>query len=315
MRLICAIIISFNPDLNRLREVLSAVSPQVDRVQIVDNGSSEVEGLVALVGLFQSCSLMTLSGNLGVGAALNLGIYTALSAGYDTALLMDQDSIPSPTMVGDLQHGLRWIISQGEHVAAIGPRFFDRHSGKLSRHVVFASWHIRRIDCRSDNQPLPVDFLITSGSLVPLDAFAVIGGFNEELFIDHVDTEWVLRARSKGYRVFGDCTAVMEHDLGEYRRRIWLGRWREVPIHKPFRYYYTFRNSIWLRRRAYAPEDWRRADAVRMVQLFVFMTIFHPHRLLVIKMMWRGLQDGLRGRMGPSADIRARGLTHEKTNS
>lgn len=263
-----------------------------------------MQGLVALVASFQACYLLALGRNRGIGAALNQGIGAVKDVGCDAVVLMDQDSIPSPTMVGDLHRGLRWLMDQGERVAAIGPRFFDRHSGQLSRHVVFAGWRVGRIDCRSDHQPLAVDFLITSGSLVPLDTLAVIGGFNEELFIDHVDTEWVLRAQSKGYRAFGDCTAVMEHDLGEYRRRIWLGRWREVPVHKPFRYYYIYRNSIWLRRQPYTTAVWKRVDATRLMQIFGFMTLFHPQRLTVLKMIWRGWQDGLRGRMGRADLVR-----------
>ncbi|MBU6460912.1 MAG: hypothetical protein KGQ58_08585, partial [Proteobacteria bacterium] len=30
--------------------------------------------------------------------------------------------------------------------------------------------------------------------------------------------------QSNGYRVFGDCTAIMKYDFGEYRQRIWLRR-------------------------------------------------------------------------------------------
>ena len=59
----------------------------------------------------------------------------------------------------------------------------------------------------------------------------------EALFIDQVDTEWCLRARSMGYRVFGACGAILEHRLGEAYYRIWFGRWRQLPRHKPFRYY------------------------------------------------------------------------------
>lgn len=243
-------------------------------------------------------TLLHLGRNLGIGAALNYGVSEARSAGCDAILLMDQDSVASETMVSDLSRGLLRLLARGIKVAAIGPRFIDRESGNLSRHVAFAGWRVGRIDCHSPEQPVEVDFLITSGSLIPLDALSTVGPFDEGLFIDHVDTEWVLRAQAKGYHVFGDCTAVMEHDLGEWRRRIWLGRWREVPIHKPFRYYYIFRNSIWLRRQPQASAAWKRVDATRLLQIFGFMMMFHPQRLAVLKMMIRGIRDGTKRRMG-----------------
>ena len=38
--------------------------------------------------------------------------------------------------------------------------------------------------------------LISSGCLIPLSAIDTIGEMDEELFIDHVDTDWFLRAKS-----------------------------------------------------------------------------------------------------------------------
>jgi rhamnosyltransferase len=293
-----AVIITFNPDPKRLVIVLSSLSRQVERVVVVDNGSDNSEELATIVAALPNGALFPLGRNLGIGAALNHGVCEARAAGCDAVLLMDQDSIPSATMVSDLSRGLLHLLARGPKVAAIGPRFINRESGSLSRHVAFAGWRVGRIDCHSAEQPVEVDFLITSGSLIPLDAVNAVGPFDEGLFIDHVDTEWVLRAQAKGYRVFGDCTALMEHDLGEWRRRIWLGRWREVPIHKPFRYYYIFRNSIWLRRQPHASAEWKRVDAMRLVQIIGFMTLFHPQRITVLRMILRGLKDGLRDRMG-----------------
>jgi len=73
------------------------------------------------------------------------------------------------------------------------------------------------------------DFLLSSGSLVPLDVIDKVGGMEEELFIDQVDTEWCLRARSMGYRVFGAFGAILEHRLGEAHARAWFDRWPHLP--------------------------------------------------------------------------------------
>lgn len=295
---ICAIVVTFNPSLERLAVVLSSLQTQVDRIHVIDNGSENSDRLASMVSLISGVYLLQMDCNLGVGAALNCGAASAIAVGCDFLLLLDQDSVPAITMVADLTRGLRVLLEMGCKLAAIGPRFVNRHSKKISCHVVFSGWHVGRVDCVSTYQPVEVDFLITSGSLIPVKSFREIGLFDENLFIDHVDTEWVLRARAKGYCFFGDCAAVMEHDLGEWRRRIWLWRWREVPIHKPFRYYYIFRNSIWLRGQPYATRVWKRVDAMRLVQLVVFMTLFHPQRFSVLRMVGRGVYDGWRGALG-----------------
>ncbi len=126
---------------------------------------------------------------------------------------------------------------------------------------------------------------------------------DESLFIDHVDTEWCLRAQSSGFRIFGVCDAVMTHSLGERRRDVWFLRERTVPFHQPFRYYYMFRNAVLLYRRKYIPVRWKLADVVKCLKVVVFFSFAAPNRLGCLKMMALGLIDGLKGvsgrRIGP----------------
>ena len=96
-----------------------------------------------------------------------------------------------------------------------------------------------------------IRMLISSGALFPREALLELGLMDEGLFIDHIDTEWFLRAKDRGWRVFGVCDAVMDHGLGERTVMVWLGRWRYLPVHQPFRYYYIYRNSVLLYRRSY----------------------------------------------------------------
>lgn len=292
------IIVTFNPDINRLHTVLDSISPQVEMVLVVDNGSSNSNELQLVIEMFSTVYLLSVGRNLGIGAALNIGVKAIYSAAFDAILLLDQDSIPSDTMVQDLVCGLHQKIHSDITVAAIVPRFIDRHNGHMSRHVKFAGWRVARVDCKSKKQPVEIDVLITSGSLIPIDVLQKIGKFNENLFIDLVDTDWVLRAQYLGLHVYGDCNATMEHDLGENRRRIWFGRWRDVPIHKPFRYYYMFRNSIWLRKQPHARAEWKHIETLKLLQMFSFMMIFHPQRCLTLRMMLLGIWDGLCGKTG-----------------
>lgn len=295
---VCAIVVAFNPDIGRLRVVLDTLEQQVGRIVVVDNGSENFDDLGLLVARLSNAVLLALGQNLGVGAALNRGIEVASADKFDAVLLMDQDSVPSTTLVSDLMRTLESVLLLERRVAAIGPRFVDRHSGGLSHHIVFSGWRIKRIECNSVSERVEVDFLITSGSLILISTLEVVGRFDESLFIDHIDTEWMLRARYHGFHVYGDCRAIMEHDLGEFRRQMWFLRQRDIPIHKPFRYYYMVRNSLLLRRLPHASVSWRRIDALRLLKIAVFMCWFHPQRWAVCRMMLDGLRDGLRGRTG-----------------
>ncbi|MBB5413929.1 rhamnosyltransferase [Paraburkholderia sp. HC6.4b] len=290
---VAAIIVSFQPDLARLGELLKSVASQTDSVVLVDNGSSEdVAGFVAALG-DSRLNVLPLGKNLGIAAAHNVGIRWARERGAKYVLLMDQDSVPEPRMVAALKLAHEDLVAGGDKVAAIGPRFRDPQTGHLAPHVRFGRIRFAPVACEPGQPVVLTDLLISSGSLISIDVLDAVGGMDEEFFIDQVDTEWVLRARAKGYQVWGHCEASMSHSLGEQRRRVWLGRWREIPLHKPFRYYYMFRNSVLLQRRDYPCWAWRRVDTVRLLQMFVFLVMFHPQRFQALQSMLRGLWDGV----------------------
>lgn len=156
----------------------------------------------------------------------------------------------------------------------------------------------KRILCTNPFEYIRADFLISSGSLISLSALNAIGDMDETLFIDHIDTEWCLRAQSKGFQIYGICEAIMLHTLGDKQIRIWWKRWRSISCHQPFRYYYMFRNSALLWQRANIPIAWKNADRLRIFYLLFFFSIFSPNRIANLKMMLKGLAHGLCGISG-----------------
>ncbi len=288
---------TFHPDAARLARAVQALQQQGCSIVLVDNGGNVDPRDVGADGAIPYFQRM--ERNVGIGAALNAGIAIARTIGATHVLLMDQDSVPRPGMLTRLLAHASALNRRGVRLAAIGPRFADATSGRLSQHVRFARWHVGRIECGASEDAVEVDYLISSGSLIELKTVDLVGQMDETLFIDHVDTEWILRARALGLRAYGACDACMEHELGEFRRRIWLLRWRDTPIHKPFRYYYIFRNSLALYRRSYMPRAWIRVDAVRLLQILVYMSLFHPQRWQFLRMALRGIRDAIAGREGP----------------
>ena len=171
-------------------------------------------------------------------------------------LLLDQDSLPRKNMVEKLVTAFDQLSQTIEKVVAVGSHYKGSRTGHPSFFVQFNWFRFRKCFCNreEDGQIIPADMLISSGCLIPLSAIDTIGEMDEELFIDHVDTDWFLRAKSLGWRSYGVCDALMEHALGEQTLRIWWGRWRYLPLHQPFRYYYIYRNSLLLYRRKYSDQ-------------------------------------------------------------
>lgn len=304
MKDIIAVIVTYHPNEQVLQKQLNALLPQVDGVVIVDNASPEDKRswLRDLSVSNESIHLIELVENFGIAKAQNEGILWAKAQVAAFVLIMDQDSLPADDMVSLLFKDYQKLVGAGVKVSAIGPKFIDEDSGRMMHHVRFGWLSVARIKPNPDRLYTPVDFLISSGSLIPIAVLDDVGLMDESLFIDHVDTEWILRAKSKGFLAYGHCKALMYHSLGEHRMRFWFGRWRDIPIHKPFRYYYIFRNSIVLHKRDYMGWHWKWVDLIRLFQVTVFMGIVANERRKKIKMIWKGIIAGIRGDSGKMPD-------------
>lgn len=305
IRNVHAVVVTFNPIFEVLYEELHSIALQVQYIWLVDNASSQSLGpWIDKVRLFCNIQLLQMSENLGIGAAQNAGIKRACSAGATHVLILDQDSQPMPDMVGQLLLASDHLQSMNLRIAALAPVYEDRQTGTKSGFVRLGWFDYKKLYVTSDQSPVEVDFVISSGSLIPIGAIHEIGLIDEALFIDHVDTEWCMRALSKEFKLFGVPSARMYHSLGDKRKRVWFLRWRNVPYHSPFRYYYMLRNGVLLQKRPYIPWKWRIGEFMRHWQMLVFFGFWGEGSFKRLAMMLRGLRDGFKGVHGPMTQSR-----------
>jgi rhamnosyltransferase len=212
-------------------------------------------------------------------------------------LLLDQDSVPLAGMTQALLDGLHALERKGVRVACVGPRLKlvgCDHASPFRR----LGWLGPRIDRgAAPGAPAECDYLIASGTLVPVAVLDEVGGMEEALFIDQVDTEWCCRARALGYRVFGVPDAMLDHRVGEGVRWIWLGRWRRLFAQKPVRYYYIFRNTLVLMRRGYVGAKFVPFHLAWLAAMLAVFGIF-GRRPEALGMMLKGIAHGALGRSG-----------------
>lgn len=294
-----AVVVTFHPDHNKLNDLILALVPQVSRVVVVDNGSASTT-LDWLRGhaLADSIKLIALGNNAGLAFAQNVGIKTLRLLGSNYVILFDQDSAPESGMVAKLLAVVHAKTASGIKLGAVAPVYKAADAESFSGFVRLGWLDFQRVGCAAGVEAVEAHFLISSGTLIPMAVIDDVGDMEDQLFIDHVDTEWCFRAQAKGYVLFGVCGARMNHHLGNRRQRVWLFRWREVPHHSPFRYYYIFRNSVLLQRRAYMPFRWKLADAYRCIRAIAYFGIFSSARCATLCMMCKGIWHGIRGLSG-----------------
>lgn len=302
IRRVFAVVVTYLPEVHALTRLLTALAPQVARVVVVDNSPEDdirVQFLCAELG-FPMIELIRLGSNRGIAKALNIGIEAARSAGATHVLLSDQDSEPAADMVQGLLRAEVDLRRHSARIGAVGSSFTNVNSGKLFPfHVMVKGRPLYGRRSASKEEPhVEVITLITSGTLVPMAVFDEVGLMREDFFIDCVDTEWCYRARAHGYLLYGTAWATMVHRMGDATLRFWFFGWIKGNVHSPLRIYYQTRNLVRLQFNGYRGIRWR----IRII--WSFSAIFYCHvfygsaRRASLRMVLRGLYDGLRGRMG-----------------
>ncbi|ACD15302.1 glycosyltransferase family 2 protein [Paraburkholderia phytofirmans] len=285
-----AVVVFYNPDAacieraNRLAARMHCV--------VVDN--TPAMRPASELGLDGAIEYLPNGENAGIATAINQGIEALIRGGFDMAIIFDQDSEPPASLFTELPKVIDAANASGERVALAGPAYEDARLRGLAPFVRFKWGTLERIVPQGD-QPIDVDFLISSGSCINLRWWSSIGPMDDALFIDFVDLEWCVRAKQKGYRVLGVPWVHMSHELGGEPVRI-LGR--AYPMHSPLRHYYLFRNAIVLIRRSYVPWTWKSSELVKFPVRLLIYSLMPSQRLAHLKMALLGMWDGIRGRLG-----------------
>lgn len=293
-----AVVVTYCPDVAKFERVIEAITTQVAHLVVVDNGSPQsivmqVRALCAQYGAL----LLEEPVNVGIASAQNRGTKLLLADACDYVLFLDHDSVPGAEMVAELVRADTALRSDGQRVGAVGPVCEDFRTGAQWPFVRLEGIFVRRIACSPQCPAVRTDFLIASGSLIHRAVFEAVGMMNEAFFIDHVDTEWCLRASAKGYSMFGVCAARLDHELGDRIVRLWFLRWREVPVHSPVRMYYMFRNTLQMLAKTPMRWSWRAVHVYRLAQFLVFYSVLVKPRATYWRAMLYGVIDCVQQRM------------------
>jgi len=257
---------------------------QVSGVVVVDNNSGSAE-LSALKQMSSELGvhLILNNENLGIGAALNQGVRWAAEQGYTWVLMLDQDTVVAGDMVSTLA-AVYEEFPEKEKLAVIGSNYRDSNGGNL-----FIP--INQGDERSWQE---VKTVITSGSLVSLAAYSALGPFREEFFMDCVDLEYCLRARSHGFRIVMTRKPLMDHALGATTMHTLPWKGTGTSNHLPVRRYYMTRNHIVLVREYLRKEPvWAISTLYSRLKSTILICLFEKNKFRKLGFTAIGIFDGL----------------------
>ena len=295
--MIAAVVVLYHPSIDLLDQLLRSVIEQVDMAFVIDNTPEPFEETDALVARFAPrATYIPLLDNVGIAAAQNLGINRSIAASCSHVLLLDQDSALPPKMVDNLLAAEEALLREGKEVAAVGPQFIDEKSGRPSPAIRHHYFRIEKLylDPKSSIS-VETDHMIASGAIIRTSALDRVGLMREDFFIDWVDIEWCMRARSLGLKSYYVPSVVMKHSVGDSVVSV-LGR--DVHVHNDLRNYYMLRNAIYLFRLKSTGLKWKINFAPRIPCYVLLYPMLSKHRVQNLRFVFRAIWDGVLGRLG-----------------
>jgi rhamnosyltransferase len=280
-----AVVVTFNPDAG-LPARVARIAAQADRVVVVDN-ASDVASLAALNALTHLSNIEVIRNatNRGVATALNQGVALATAGHCGWVWLFDQDSIPHDGMLAALR-AVYANVPAPASVAIVGTDVANQRAWSGTDSV----WK---------GSPLWIErkSVITSGSLVPIAVLRRLGPFRDDFFIDHVDTEYCLRARAHGLKVLALRQTLMEHAIGAPSTHRIGTRGTSTSNHSASRRYYMTRNlSVVVRSYSGADPSWAVSAIATWAKSTILMLAYERDRIAKLRATLRGLVEGWRMR-------------------
>lgn len=268
--MIAAGIVTYNPDMKRLRDNIYAVIGQVSSIVIIDNASDNIGDILSLTDEVGNIQCIRNNINCGIAQALNMIFEKCMGEGYEWVLTLDQDSICPLNMIEEYKK------SMDVNIAILCPKVIDLNM---------------RNEVHEDKNNFFVKRCITSGSLTNIKAWNAINGFDEKMFIDAVDFDFCDRLGKCGYRILQINSVKMMHEIGYTQKKKFLFFHVLVRNHSAFRKYYIAKNIVYLDRKNECI-TYPVSTILREIKLLFIVLFYEKDKVHKIKEIMRGMSDG-----------------------
>lgn len=243
---IAAGIVLYNPNIDRLKQLLAIITRMVDKVFLYNNSSDSFDFI--LESYKDKLVYLSEGKNLGIAYALNKIMEKAQMYNYDWVITLDQDTLIPETLVDSFRPFLN-----EKDVAIVCPQVIDKRREYMQLNS-------------AENEVSEINDCITSASCTNVRIWKKIGGFDEWLFIDFVDNDFCKRAILSGFRILRVNGVVIDQEFGIIEPKspkavkFWIGLSKVSKIHNiaklsyrkkvsPMRVYYVHRNLLYLNKK------------------------------------------------------------------
>lgn len=272
---ICAGIVLYNPDLDRLNENIMSIYDQVDEIIIVDNNSENINMVLNKYVDLVKIQIVKNDKNIGIAKALNQIMKVGEGKGYKWILTLDQDSVCPKNLINEYKKYISF-----KNVAIISPTIIDRNK-------------IYNCNEEEEQEYKYVDNCITSASLTNCNIWRAVGGYDEKMFIDWVDFEFCKRILLNDYKIIKINNVKLIHEVGKITSHKFFIWNINCMNHSAFRKYYMARNNIYMFKKY--PSFKNLILAIRRnIKLILMVLFFEIDKKNKLKYILNGIYAGIK---------------------
>lgn len=278
-------IVSFNPDISRLKENICAIANQVHNVVVFDNGSGNQKEVLGCASQFDNVEVIISEKNIGIAAALNRLMQWGYEKNYLWMLSLDHDSVCNNSYVSNMIP----YLSVEPKLGIVAPIIVDRGVGVVGHDPKGKYAH--------------VNTCITSGAFTNMKAWKKIGEYDESMFIDSVDFEFCYRMRKNGYGVIQVSEVKLLHELGQSEMRRFLFWKVRVSSHSAFRDYYIAKNNVYYPMKHHLWLHFIRGN-FRNLGMLGIVGLYERDKMKKAREIFRGWKDAYKSKIGRQHKIK-----------
>ena len=219
----------------------------------------------------------------GIAGAQALAVNFLLEKNIaDYVVFIDQDSNVALDYPNSICHEYK-LISMKFPLAVLGPTVIHKDDGVEYRSVIHKDKHL-------NYGFIPRRDVISSGSCIRLTLFNSTIKIDKSLFIDYVDFDLCWQAEKQGLICGITNTVKIKHKVGQ--RELSLGKYKVI-LSNPNRYFFQYRNYLWLLKRRYVPLQWKAATGIKLLLRLFYLPITVKDGKSCFKYMVKGIYAGL----------------------
>ena len=271
------VIVAYNPDAT-LDRLVNACSKEFTLVAVIFNSPALTD-----FDSYGNVVVVQNNDNVGLSKGLNQGVQLCIdhASNLKWCVTFDQDTEILSNFSRVLEEQIE-ILGDQRDETIIGQNYINHDRSKKA----YATSGFIRL-----NRPI-----VTSGTAYPLKIFQDIGFFDEQLFIEGIDTEFCLRILDRNRSIYVGSEVAMIHGSGNDQSVNLLGRVINVSGHSPYRFYLQWRNNI------YAHQKYSKGILPLLVTIgpnllknLIVTILFETNRIAKLRQCVLGFLDGFKG--------------------